>query len=121
MSFAFNPFTGNFDVVGTGGPGAGLTPVTDTVLAGQTKVVDSVALTSFSCLFYDFCFLGSTQVRSFRLNVINENGSISDQLFSRIGGLSLQVGANAVGLNLEIEIVNPNGFDIDLSFYKLTA
>lgn len=117
MSYRFNPFTGNLDFdssnVFTGPP-----PIEDLVPALSTKAIDTQAKAGFSALYYDNVFIGTGAVLNFRSAIFNEGGVISDQVFNRAGSLSMTYQIVEVGLNIEVQVVNPNAFDINVLYFR---
>jgi len=92
--------------------------IEDTILATSSKVVDSIPLDEFHKIIYDSSFDGSTKVKGFRLEVINANSQLSDNIGFRLGDLPLQLLVSKVGLNAEVKVTNPNGFDINFIAIK---
>lgn len=121
--FKFNPFTGNFDITETGVAGSSIwTKVTGTVSGSSSSVIDTVDLTSFTSIKYIISARNkpNSAAKYLELSVNYNQSSLSDSVSGKINnGLSMNVDANLVGGNLELDITNNETFDIDLDIAKL--
>jgi len=125
MSWNYNPFTGQLDKVGTGGPGS-VSPwvtVSDTVVATSTGAVDSIANASFYALKYIITIYNdaNTAYRTFEYNVLNNNGSYKDTLNHNLkaGGLSVDVDSVNNAGTFELQITNNESYDVNIELAKL--
>lgn len=122
MAFKFNPFTGNFDIVNASTGTSAWIKDNDTASASSTLIYDVVALTSFNHLEYVINYEDTSNNRkSLSLSVINDNGSIKEKVFGKIGSnLDIDLETDIDSGNFRLKFVNNEVFDIDVSTARLT-
>lgn len=93
----------------------------DTVLSSSTKIIETISLIRFSELKYFINFEGNSEVKSMEVTVQKRGSQIFSSIGNRIGvGIDLIVNPKSNGLNFEMEITNNEGFDVALSYARLT-
>ena len=117
----FNPFTGTFDFKGEGGASTGYNTLSDQVPASSTKVIDTIALSSFFGLDYKLTIYNdaNTVSRIYNLTIAKSGTTLKDKM-SKVGdSISVQVNANVNGSDYELEIINNEPFALDIIFSRL--
>ena len=124
MAFKFNPFTGNFDIVRA--PSAGTSPwtlISNTVNASSNLTFDTIALASFKSAEYIITYTNVTtsDVKSLKLSVVNDNGSLQDTVRDKKGAnVDVDVSADVSGSDFQLNFTNNETDNIDISVAKLT-
>lgn len=91
--------------------------------ATSTKVVDTLPLSNFKTLKYFVIFFNSTNDITKEMEVtVKKSGSTVDSVVgNRVGvGMDLEVNPDVSGLNFEMNVVNNESFNIDMSFARMT-
>lgn len=93
------------------------------VPAGQTVVIDSLPLADFDALKYELSIFGPTQndVKSLSLKVQQFSGSLKDQVFSKIGSLSVSLDTAINGSDFELRAENTEAFNVGVCLTVLTT
>lgn len=93
------------------------------VPAGQTVVIDSIPLANFDSLKYEVSIFGPTQddVKSFSMKVQQFSGSLKEQVFSKIGSMSISVDTFINGADFELRAQNTEAFSVGVCLTVLTA
>lgn len=100
-----------------------ITKVTDTIPAGQTKIVDTVPLTSFTVLEYTIGLKNVSQsvVRGLKMLATNSDGDVANQVYSKTGdSVSFQLDTEIFLSDCRLRITNLESFDLDLVFVRTT-
>lgn len=94
-----------------------------TVPAGQTVVIDTLALSEFDMLKYEISMFGPSQddVKSLSLKVQQFNGSLREQVFSKIGSLSVSLDTVINGSDFELRAENTEAFSVGVCLTVLTT
>ena len=96
---------------------------TGTIGASSTLVIDSVTLAQFSRLDYTLSFYdnGETVTKNMKF-VVNKTGStISDQVFSRLGVMDIEVNSVVNAGEYNLSITNSEAFAVNYCLTVLTA
>ena len=94
----------------------------ETVLATSSKVVDLLALSSFSKLEYivEYRDTTSSKTKTLKMAVTNGDTEVCDSVYAKQGDpMDIAITARRTASNFELEITNNEAFDIDLSFARL--
>ena len=92
-----------------------------TIPAGQTVVVDTNLLSTFSRIDYILNFKDTpiTVTKSMKLVVQNDSGNVTDMVSERMGGsINIQVSATDDSVDAFIQITNNEAFDLELTFLR---
>lgn len=88
-----------------------------------TTIVDQVAITDFTTLEYSISIEDSTnnKVRSMKMVINNENGSLKDTVFARIGrGIDFSISAVNNSGTMELTITNNEVNGLAVNMARLT-
>ena len=91
--------------------------------AGQTLVIDSVNMSEFSRLDYSLAFYNDAEniTKSMKF-IVNKRGTVtSDQVFGRIGALSISVDSVVSAGEYNLEITNSEAFAVNYCLTVLTS
>lgn len=94
----------------------------DTIPATSVKVVDRVALSSFTRLEYivEMRDTTSNKTKGFKFSVQNDETDLSDVLTAKVGNeINIEIYAKVNGSDCEIELTNNESFDLAVSFARL--
>ena len=117
MGFAFNPFTGSFDVINPT-----WIRIAGSIGGTSSTVVDTIPLAEFGSLDYKVGIhnAAKTEGRHFNINILNLSSTLKDNIYGRVSGsLNVTVAASINGANMELTITNNELFDVDYSIGKL--
>jgi hypothetical protein len=122
MGWQYNPFTGELDRVGLSA--AGSSPwnlINATALASSTTTIDTVSNANFESIKYHVVSYNSVESRfkTFEINILNNNGSYRESISHKIGSFSFDVNTVNNAGSLELQIVNPNAFEITFKLGRL--
>lgn len=95
----------------------------NTVPASTTKVIESVVLSSFHSVDYILTIYNEVEEKTRRLQmtVVREGVTISTSVYGRLGSMTgISVNGNVNAANLDLEIVNDNGYQVNVSYTRLT-
>ena len=68
----------------------------------------------------DFKDTTSAKEKGLKLRVIKDDGSVKDQVFSKLGSaISLAITSNIVGTNYELSVTNNESYTVDMVFVRL--
>ena len=93
-----------------------------TVGASSTKVVDTVAVSSFDSAKYiiKISSISNTASKSLEMSVNYDGSSLKDVVSHKITtGMDVLINANLVSSNLELEIINNESFIVDVGIRRL--
>lgn len=124
MSYRYNAFTGTLDRVATQGAGGNVEKISDVVPATSSKVVDSVANSSFQSLNYTITAYNdiNTQYRFFEMRVLNNSGNYLEDRSNRINaGLDLRHNINNNSGTFELELINNEAFQANVEISRLVC
>lgn len=82
------------------------------VPASSSVNTREILLTNFRKIKYVMVFYNSTKTKSLEINVINENGSLRDSVFARLGSMSIQVDTEINSGKMSVKITNNETVDV---------
>lgn len=91
--------------------------------AGQTVVIDSLSLSEFDFMTYDMAFFGPTQndVKSLSMRVQQFSGSLREQVFGKMGNMSISLDTAINGSAFELRATNSETFNVGVCLTVLTT
>ena len=94
-----------------------------TVGAGQTVVIDTLELAEFDLLTYELAFFGPTQddVKSLSMRVQQFSGILREQVFGKMGNLSISLDTAISGSAFELRATNSEPFSVGVCLTVLTT
>ena len=118
MGWQYNPFTGELDKVGSTSASSPWDLINATALALSTTTVDSFNDNLFRAIKYHVVAYNNieSKFRTFEINILNENGTYKESISGRIGSVNFSVETFNNAGTFELQINNPNSYDI---FFKL--
>jgi hypothetical protein len=127
MAFKWNPITGMLDIAGSGGTvdyieSSKILPMSGSILAGQTKVVDSMSYTGFFAIRYFVAVQSSdNKTNSFDYTIANNGiGGVKESIFGAIfGGLPLDTLTYVDTGIVKFSITNNHLYDVIYKVHKL--
>ena len=94
-----------------------------TIPAGQSVVVDSIALTEFSRLNYELSFFNDAETitKSFTFTVRKQNTTVRDQVFARLGTMDISADSQVNAGEYNLVIANSEAFVVNYCLTVLTS
>lgn len=125
MSFKYNPFTGNFDIVDKGGGGGSPSIgeiLTGQILSSENKIIDQNLISSCFNIAYTISIYNITQnkYKSLNVSITNKTTDVDFQIFNKSGdSISIEVDSIVNSPNIELLIKNNSGFTLDYKILKI--
>jgi hypothetical protein len=119
MSFQFNPFTGNFDLVGQGV----WSKFADAINGSSSKTIDTISISDFVSVVYKVTLYNTVEgkAKSLEITVNNSNGTLKDFISGKLGAnINFSIDAVVNSGNLELNITNNETYNLDVSIARLT-
>jgi len=107
-----------------GPPGSGDSYFTliDQTLGNGSHDIDTLTGSETTCVNYQICLFGNNKVKNLRMNVVNENGSVSHSVSNVLGGgLDYSLGAQYSSGNVVLNFVNNEAFDVTIKALRLNT
>ena len=80
--------------------------------------IDTIPTAEFKGLRYHLTAFGGTKSKQMDITVLNEDGTLTDTVFGRVGSVPMSVAAVISGSNTVLWVTNPNGFSIDVDLVR---
>lgn len=95
---------------------------TDIVNSDTTKIIDTLALSSFTAIKYLISIREQTNNKTtmVEMNLKNENGSLQDTIYGKLSG-SIDFGISAISNsgNMELVLINNESIQVSISAAKV--
>ena len=93
-----------------------------TVGASSTEVLETIPLSSFTCLEYTICIKNGdgSLTKTLKLLARRDDMDIKDNIYAKNGDpIDIEINSVQISTNFQLEFVNNEAFSLDVSFIRI--